>query len=279
MANGPLITSAAGLRRIQIYILDENGVPTGNQSGADGYAGINMEGARSFALTVPDVRVIQHIGNDRVLAQDFLPPTEGVRGEIATAKQNLGLDALLTDTLITQIGETTVSGLATDKQGHEVDVCVVAYRQALDTSAGSSQVRRWQMHMIPICRIIPRGSSAEQDAADENRYTVVPAVATRYPSGHPFSAAPGEEGFTEAQYLRMTAEHPAFMERWTGDGTRTEFNLSWTPISVDKTYVEVNGTQATVNSTNPITKTMTLQNPPPDQSVVWAWYETTDGIG
>lgn len=277
MANGPEITSAAGLRRIQVYVLDSNGVPSGDESGADGYDGINVEGARSFSLPIPDVRVIQHIGNDRVLAQDFLPPTEGARGEMATAKQNLGLDATLTDTLIEQIGETTVSGLLTDKQGHEIDVCVVAYRQALDTTAGASQVRRWQMHMIPIGRVIPRGSTAEQDAADENRYTIVPAVASKYPSGHAFALA--DEGFTEAQYLRMTAEYPAFQQRWDGNGTLTTFNLAWTPISVAKTHVEVDGAEVTVSSVDTGNKTMTLDAAPDYESVVWAWYETSDGIG
>ncbi|MCC6361864.1 MAG: hypothetical protein IT450_24275 [Phycisphaerales bacterium] len=275
MANGPQITSGSGLRRIQAYLLDSSGLPSGDESGADGYDGVNVEGARSFSMPVPDVRLIQHIGNDRLLAQDYLPPTEGVRGEITTAKQNLGLDAAITDTLVEQVGETTVSGMITDKQGHEKDLCLVVYRQALDTTAGSSQVRRWQMHMIPVGRMIPRGSTAEQDAADENRYTVVPGVATQYPWGHAFTLT--DEGFTEAQYLRFTSENPAMLEKWTGNGTLTVFNTTWTPISVAKTHAEADGAEITVSSVDTANNTLTLAEAPDGD--FFAWYETSDGIG
>jgi hypothetical protein len=278
MANGPEITSASGLRRIQIFALNSSGYPEGDESGADGYDGVNMEGARSFSLNAPDVTRIPHVGNDRLLAQDFLPPTEGASGAITTAKQNLTLDALLTDTLVEVIGETSVAGLLTNKQGNEIDVCVIAYRQALDTTEGAQQLRRWQAHMLPVARIVPRGGSMEQGAADENSYTVVPTVATKYPFGHAFADQAGDEGFTESQYLRFTGENPPVMEKWDGNNTLATFNLNWTPISVAKTTVYVNGTAATVSSVDTGAKTLTLSAAPANASEVVAWYETSDDI-
>mgnify|MGYP006329861867 FL=1 len=278
MTAGPNITSASGLRRIQAFALSTTGVPDGDQSGADGYDGVNVEGARSFALTVPGITRVQHIGNDRLLAQDFLPATEGASGTITTAKQNLSLDATLTDTLIETIGETTVGGLLTNKQGSEIDVCIIAYRQALDTTEGAQQLRRWQTHMFPVGRMVPRAGSAEQGGADENSYDIIPTVSTKYPFGHAFADAAGDEGFTEAQYLRFTSEYPPVMERWTGNNTLTTFNLNWTPISVAKTTIYVNGTAAVVSSVDTVAKTATVSVAPANASEVVAWYETSDDI-
>jgi hypothetical protein len=276
MAAGPEITSAAGLRRIQIFVLNTSGYPDGDQSGANGYDGVNLEGARSLSLTIPAVQRIAHVGNDRLLAQDFLPPTEGASGEIRTAKQNLTVDALLTGTLVAAVGETKVGGMLTDRQGAEVDVCVIVYRQALDTTAGAQALRRWQAHMFPVARIVPRAGTFEQGGADENVYDIIPSVATKFPWGVAFTDA--DNGFTEAQYLRFTAENPPVMERWTGNGTLTTFNTTWTPISTAKTKVFVNGSLVAVSSVSPSGKTITLGSAPSSGAVVVAWYETSDNV-
>lgn len=276
MANGPNITSASGLRRIQIFALDSSGIPTGDEADINAYDGINVEGAKSLSLNIPNVQRIQHIGNDRLLAQDYLPPTEGASGEITTAKQNLALDATLTGTSTVQVGETTVGGLVTNKQGSEIDVCVVAYRQALNTTEGASQLRRWQVHMFPVARLIPRAGSADQGGADENRYDVVPSIATAYPWGHAFSNT--DEGFTEAQYLRFTAENPPVMDKWTGINTVTTYALNWTPISTAKMAVFDEGTLVTVSSVSVAGKTVTLDSGPTNGGDLVAWYETTDDI-
>lgn len=276
MANGPNITSAAGLRRIQVFALDSSGYPDGDQSGADGYDGVNLEGARGLSLSIPAVQRIQHVGNDRLLAQDFLPPTEGASGTITTAKQNIGIDATLTGTLVETVGEISFGGLLTDKQGDEIDVCILASRQALDTTEGSQTLRRWQTHVFPVARLIPRGGTAEQGGADENTYDVVMSVATAYPTGHTFTET--DEGFTEAQYLRGSSENPVVMERWTGNNTLTTFNLSWTPISTAKTIVCEDGVEATVSSVDTANNTVTLSGASANAAVVVAIYETSDDL-
>jgi len=278
MTAGPNITSAAGLRRAQFFALNTSGYPDGDESGATPYDGVNVEGIRSFSLNVPAITPVQHVGNDRLIAQDYLPPTEGARGEMSTAKQNLSLDALLTDTLVETIGETTVGGLLTNKQGNEIDGCILFYRQALDTTEGAQQLRRWQTHMFPVMRAIPKAGSAEQGAADENGYDVIPTVATKYPWGHAFSDTAGEEGFTEAQYLRFTSEYPPILNKWDGNNTLATFTLSLTPISVAKTAVFVNGTATTVSSVDTGAKTVTVTPAPANLAEVVAWYETSDDI-
>jgi len=276
MTAGPKITSAAGLRRIQVFALSATGYPDGDQSGATGYDGFELEGAKSFALTLPENQIIVHIGNDRPFATDYLPPNAGLSGEVRTAKQNLDADATLTDTKTFAVGEMTVGGLATEKVGTEIDVAVIVYRQALDTTRGSSQLRRWQMHMLPIARLVPRGGGADQGAADENVYTLVPTGSTKYPWGHAFSEA--DEGFDEAAWLRGVAENPVMLDKWEGNNTLDTFTMTWTPISAAKTKVYVDGTLVTVTSVTPGTKALVLDSAPGNATNVLAVYETSDAI-
>lgn len=276
MTAGAEITSAAGLRRVQIYALDTAGYPDGDQSGANGYAGRLLRGVQSMSLTIPQMQRIQHRGQDRVIAQDYLPPTEAASGEFRAAAQDLGLDALLTNTLLDEIAEVTLGGLGTDRQGQEIDICIIAYRQALNTTPGAQQLRQWQHYIFPVARLVPRAGGAEQGGADENVYDLIPTVASKAPWGAAFTL--NDNGFTETQLLRATAEYPLMMERFDGDGTLTTFNLEWTPINVAKTAAFVNGTAATVSSVNANAKTVTLQTAPTSGAKVVIIYQTSDPI-
>lgn len=275
MTTGSEITSAAGLRRVQVFALDNNGYPDGDQSGANGYEGRMVRGIQSMSLTIPPMQRIAHLGQDRVIAQDYLPPNEAASGEFRAAAQDLGLDALLTDTLLDEVAEVTLGGLATNQQGNEINVCLVAYRQALNTTPGAQQLREWQHYIFPIARMVPRGSGADQGGKDENTYDLIPAVASKAPWGKAFTLA--DNGFTETQMLRGTSEYPAMIERFDATGSPDTFNLSWTPISVTKIAVFANGTAATVSDVDVDDKTVTLSAPLADGPVV-AVYQTSDPI-
>lgn len=276
MAVGAEITSAAGLRRVQIFALDSSGYPDGDQSGANGYEGRMVRGISAMTLNIPTMQRIQHRGQDRVIAQDYLPPTEAASGELRTVAQDLGLDALVTRTLLDEVAEATIGGMATDQQGNEIDLCVVVYRQALNTTPGAQQLRQWQHYIFPVARLVPRPGGASQGGGEENIYDLIPSVASKYPWGPAFTLQ--DNGFTETQLLRATSEYPLVMERFDGDGILTTFNLSWTPISVAKTAAFVNGTASTVSSINSTNKTMTLSVAPPSGAVVIAVYQTSDPI-
>ncbi|GIL24614.1 MAG: hypothetical protein BroJett042_31270 [Bacteroidota bacterium] len=275
MTAGPEITSAAGLRRVQVFALDANGYPDGDQSGANGYEGRSVRGIQSMSLTIPPMRRIVHRGQDRVIAQDYLPPEEAASGEFRAAAQDLGFDAMLTNTLLDEVAEVTLGGLATDQQGNEIDVCLVVYRQALDTTPGAQQLRRWQHYIFPIARMVPRPGGADQGGADENIYDLIPAVASKTPWGTAFTLV--DNGFTETQVLRGSGEYPAMIERFDASGSPDTFNLSWTPISVAKTAVFASGVAKTVSSVDVNAKTVTLSTPLADGPVV-AVYQTSDPI-
>lgn len=271
--------SGAGLRAIYLFTVDANGDPDGDQSGADGYDGTKLSGARSLTSNVPDAQTIPHIGDDRVFAMDVLPPNELETATLTTGKTNLTADAILSSTLVQQVASDIEMGLmATDKQGQEADVCVVATRQAVDVEPGSGTQgqRRYITKIYPRSRVIPKGSPFEQGGADENSYNVVPSPVDETPWGVGFTVA--DNGATEAQSLRLVSENPIIMERWTGNATLTEFNLNKTPITAAKTHVWSNGAAATVSSVDTGTPSLTLDSAPANAAVVVALYETTDSL-
>lgn len=272
------IISAAGLRRIQIYELDTDGNPSGDQAGADGYDGHYMSGAQSVTITTPDNQPIVHVGDDAPFAQDFLPPNTFVTANITTAKSNLALDAVLTGTLVQDVGDGELMGRQTSNQGNEIDIATIYYRQALDVDPESNSFgsRRWKVGMFPKNRTVPKGASADQGAPDQNTYNVFPTAARSYPFGLAFGEV--NNGFTSSPWIEGSYEYPPMLERWTGNNTIDTFNLAWTPISTTKTIVYVNGTPVTVDSVDTGNKTVTLNSAPANGAVVTAWYETTDDI-
>lgn len=270
--------AGAGARQSKYWLLDEDGYPSGDQSGANGYDGVRLNFLKSAALTIPDVQPIVHTGDDRAFAQDFLPPTALPTGTLTTGGSNLESDTELTNTLVEDLGDIAIQGMATDQQGNEVDVCLFLTRQALDTDPASPTkgLRRWLTYVMPKTRIIPKGGSMEENSADPNSYNVIPTNSNKKPWGVAFTTE--DNGFTESPLLRMISPNPPTMERWNGNGTIDEFNLTNTPISVAKTHFFSNGTPVTVASVDAGAKTATLQSAPANNAVVIAVYEHADGI-
>lgn len=277
MAN-ETITSASGLRKVRVYALDSSGYPNGDQSGANGYNGIDVTGARSVSLNVPENQKIVHVGDDVPFAMDFLPPTELASGSLTTAKTNQTLDALLSNTLVQTLGEWEIDGLDTSTAGNEIDVCLFYWRQALVTDPADSDFssRRWQTHAIVKARITPQGATPDQGAADLNNYSITPTKSTAAPYGSSFTQV--VNGFTQAARLRMTGEYPIMMERYTGNATLDTFNLEFTPLTAAKTKCFVDGAAATVSSVNTGAKTFTLSAAPANAGKVIVLYETADSI-
>lgn len=270
------ITSGVGLRKAVFYETDANLYPSGNQSGADGYAGTDITGVKGVSLNIPDNVRIPHTGDDVVFAQDFLPPTDLPSGTIQTGKMNQILDTILADTLTQTIGEMELDALDTSKAGYEATGILMYYRQALAVEPGDADfgARRWQTFIIPSVRITPQGNSPAQGSDDTNNYSMTPTKVNRTPWGVAFTEM--DNGFTAAVRLRLNAEFPVMLERWTGNGTLDTFNTSYAPISVAKTQVWANGTLQTVSSVTDTT--IVLSAPVTNNQVIVALYETDSQI-
>jgi len=183
---GTPIAAASGQRRVQIFLIDSAGYPSDDESGANGYDGVRVLGAKGLAPSIPQAQTITHPGDDGIVAQDSLAPQEGVTATLRTAVSNLTVDAEAQDLNVVSLGDIRMIGRGSSKQGDEPWLCLISYRQAIDTDASSSTVghRVWNFKIFPRCHLIPQASESSQGGLDENNYQIVPTPVTQYPWGH-----------------------------------------------------------------------------------------------
>jgi len=276
------IVSGSGLRNIRAWLIDSAGYASDTESGTNGYSGFLIDGAKSFASTVPDSQLITHTGNDQPFAQDVLPPTELESATLTTAKSNLTSDGKLTATLVETIGtDIVLGGASTNKQGCEPQVLLMGWRQALDTDAASATfgARRYYTTFYPSARVVPQGGPMEEGGADVNTYQVAPTPVTKKPWGVAFTDL--VNGYTRAQRLRLISDNPLMLEGFVTSGSDATFSLDFAPISAAKTHVWFYGTPQTVSSVSVANKTFTLSGNPTastDARLV-CLYETTESCG
>ena len=83
------------------------------------YEGIHYESARALTINYPQPRKIEHQGDDRVEALDYLPPSTAMDAEIHVGMADLSVTAILSGIKVATIGTSKFMSLATDQQGLE----------------------------------------------------------------------------------------------------------------------------------------------------------------
>ena len=276
MAATTKVTSGAGLRRVQVYLLDSSGHPSDDESGIAGYDGVEISGANAHEYTVPEFQRIVHIAKDRRAAQDILPPTDAMSYTVTSSKQDLDVDSILSGTSVATLGEAQMGGLSTSKMGDEPDVAVLVYRQALDTAVGATNLRRWQLDMYPTGFLTPRGGGGAAGEGETQNYNGYPGVAAKSPWGIAFTEA--TNGFLSAEMLRIHSEYPLMIERFTCPAGSQTYTLTWTPISTAKTYATLDDVAETIASVDTGNKTATITSSPSGSEALVIGYETSDSI-
>lgn len=217
MSNTSGVQLASGFRHAVIFELDANGYPAA--TGTSPYEGFTVVGPKAYTLTVPDARKIVHVGNDRVLALDFLPATEAMSAELRAAADDIPLNAMLTNVKEFQIGEAQVMPLGTDQQGSEPNIAMLFFQQSL---AAGSKLRNYRFHILPKCRAIPMAPGMDDNAA-EMRYSIAPSPSSTHLWGSALTV--GSEGALEAGILDGQAEGRPAICAFKGDGSTTVFLL------------------------------------------------------
>lgn len=217
---------AVGARRAVLFKLNALGYPMDGPSpdfypaaAHTPYEGIEVLGAKSFELNYPAVRKISHVGNDRVLAFDFLPAIEGGSGTLTVAGRSLVLDAMLSGVLPVTVGEAVFAPMITDKQGSESDVGLIVFQQAKDATL---RTRRYRMQVVPkgVIAITPPG---QNENPAETKYEVAINPTTQHLWGHVFSVA--DEGCLEAGVVEVMTEGRPNVVAWRADNVETNFDL------------------------------------------------------
>ena len=208
-----------GARRAVIFDLNANGYPAATAPAHTPYEGVEVLGVKNFELSLPAVRKIAHVGNDRVLANDFLPATEGASASMTVAGRDLGLDALLSAGLEVTLGELKLLPQVTDNQGYEPDVAIFVCQQAKDATLRS---RRYRAQVIPKCTIAAATPGMNENPA-ESKYEVSISPTSKHLWGLAFD--PATDGCSEANIVEAMFEGRPNIVAWLGDNVETEFNL------------------------------------------------------
>ncbi len=237
-----------GLRYAAIFALDATGRPAA--SGLTAYEGLEINGPKTFTINIPKPRQVTHIGNDRVLAVDTLPPTEPITGELRASVNAFDVHALLTGTEVNTVGEATEIAHATDQQGNEPQVGLLLYQMSLNTA---DRLRCYRCFVIPrvVCIPVPPGMS---DNPEDVTYLINPTPTNERLWGAALSES--VDGYTEAGVFEYMCEGKPKLISFLGDGTEDEFSFpaaapakATAKIAVFKNGTEITGAAITKTTT------------------------------
>jgi len=206
---------AVGARGGFIFPLDTNGYPAATSTTV--YEGLEIKGLKASDLNIPNPRVITHAGNDRVLANDFLPSLEPITGEIRAANLGMSVNAAISNVLTYTEAGMTFMPWGTDQQGSEIDVALLTFQQSLDTDL---KLRRWRVIIAPKMRAIPLASGMNENP-NEQRYSIVSNPSNKHLWGTTLSV--GVEGVTEASFHEGMSTYRPNLVAWKANGSATEF--------------------------------------------------------
>ena len=205
----------AGFRHVRIYELDANGYIAAPSTTV--YEGYQCVGARAFEFTIPDIRRIAHTGDDRLLAQTFLPRIEASNAVIRLARSDMDVFAVITGTLERTIGEAKAVGYGTSQQGEEPNLGILMYQLTQDAVA---KVTRYMCYMFPSARGVINPASLNENA-NEYTFNIVPNIVSSHMWGDPLTLV--DDGFVSAEMLEYQVVSVPLVVAWEGDGIVTKF--------------------------------------------------------
>lgn len=234
-----------GMRYVSVFELNADGSPAATDTSA--YEGLQIVGGQAFTLNLPDPRPITHVGDDGPLQIDYLPPTEGMSGELVAARMDMDIYALLTGTNVLTVGEAKSVGFSTDKQGSEPQVGLMMYQQALDDNGE----RVWRSFIFPRATVYPRPNGMNPNPS-ENRFVISPAVVTKHLWETAFAST--AEGYIRSQGMEIHTKYKPKLISFLGDNSNTAFALPETGADTAKMVVWVDGVLQTTQVTKATTE-------------------------
>jgi hypothetical protein len=251
----------SGLQEIVVYELNAYGRPAG--TGLDAYTGIEVYGAKIYALTLPAPRKVPHVGNDRLLKVQQFPSQEVASGEINVGAADLDLIAAVGGCSIVELAGARMIPLLSDLAGHEPNVGMILQQAAL----AKSGPQRYRFHIITSTKAILRDAGAGAEPIDLI-YDIAPDPVDRYLWGadlaplsdpsDPFSGV-SESGALEAGVWSGFSAYRMRIASFIADGAEDSFLFPTDKQAADATNVAVyTATGETVTEEDPADYTVAL---------------------
>jgi hypothetical protein len=228
-----------GLRFARLYALNTSGTPAA--ANTTPYEGLQIKGSTAFELTVPEPRKITGNGEDGVTQVVYLPPLEGTSGTLTQEATDPNVASFLDDTTVRTLGEATLMGGATNKQGFEPQVALILTQAARGLTTGKNY---WHSYFLPSAQVVKMPGGMTADKAN-TRYSIAPNVVSAHLWGEPF--VEGTDGYLSAQFVETWTNNRPVVTSFVGTGTEDEFTFPVATPSAStyatSTIVFVNGTK------------------------------------
>lgn len=232
-----------GLRRIQVFELNDNGTPNGLDPVVP-YTGFQLRGAKTYGFSPQEPRQFSHVGEDQVVQTDLLPALQAGTAEVAVSALDYTAISLMSGIKVFEVGEASAILLASDRQGFEPLVGMMIYQQSKDLETGA---RRWRTAILQSVRGIFLPPGMGENPIDA-RYRLSPSVSGIHLWGADLSES--VEGGLTSQGVELMCEGIPQIGSFLGNGSQTIFDFpSTTPaLTTAKVKVWVDGV-ATVPTT------------------------------
>ncbi|MBK8035298.1 MAG: hypothetical protein IPK17_38500 [Chloroflexi bacterium] len=223
---------------------------------------LRMKGMVNADVAIAEPATVNVPGDNGTQGQFIFPPDTTPAFTLEASVFKLATQALAQGTLTYADGDTTL-GVLQPNEYDPPDMCWILQSPSKKKDVGVNGVKAWSGYIIPTTQAYPIGRAAmrtREAATDRMRVTANPA--SMLPDGLAIDET--NFGATGGVIVPFTNDYPIFMQRFTGDGTETDFTLTYAPAvnAASQIRVRVNGVLAvfgTDYTVNLSTKTITFQ--------------------
>lgn len=206
-----------GLRYAVFYLLNANNTPKATNTTA--YEGIQAIGSVAFDLEQPDSERIDFNGEDGVTGSAFLGPKTAMSAKLSVEASDPALIAMLDGLKVYSVGEMSLIGMGTERQGAEPQVGVHVFQAAKGLVTGKQY---WHNYWIPSAQVV-----SKRDGMKAGKQTMVFNIASMRTKYHLWGTqyTMATEGFLAAQWNEGWSNYPYRLASFLADGTATDFSF------------------------------------------------------
>ncbi|MCC7569564.1 MAG: hypothetical protein KO463_08135 [Candidatus Methanofastidiosa archaeon] len=237
----------AGVDDIYYGARDSAGYLIGNTATApaagnqDGAAMALLEGIKTVPLALQEVERVNITGSNRALGVRQFNPIELPSGTPTLGTADMVFAALAMNLTLAEIGAFTFLGLQPSELSFQ-DLILMTVNAGTSRASGSegSTIYTGKIVLAAQCFWQDDAGMTERQAVDY-QFSVTAQYGARFPWG---LALPGSVQYAAVRY---TSLYKPMIQRWTGDGVETDFNLAkdLAEDSADNIAVYVDGVAQT----------------------------------
>lgn len=269
----------AGFSYILYGAVDPDGFLNGADTNGPAAGGVSpmkrLYGAKTAPVAVKEPTIETATGDDQALASFQFEAAELPDGVLTTAPRDLEFDALVQGTKTYALNQQRFGVLQPGNNDPAV-ICLILMRRAKTWGVRSKGSKVYDGLLIPACTITPMGSEFTERAINAISYKINVSKAAHFIWGETFTDA--NIGSDAAPLIPFDSDHAVHAVALLGDGSETDYDVPYTPISAARSLIYVERVLKTTPAQWTLTgKTYTFAggSKPASGARGVIWYETS----